>query len=405
MNETPLLTPRQLILRILAVLLATGLGVLQALDWLGWMPASTARIGVTAALVALCATPAIYIAVVRAFVRNRDLAIEQTTRLAMTDPLTRLANRRHFRDVLTMEFARHVRSKATLAVILVDVDHFKAFNDTHGHLRGDECLQQVAEAIAACLQRPADLVARYGGEEFVVILPDTDLAGARTVGEQIRQAIAGLAIPHGASGAGETVTVSVGVAADHCTRRASAMALVARADELLYQAKSGGRNRVVSGALAQIPATPPSFGTQLGGGYRSGNTHIDAQHLQILGDADRLLLALAEPDSSVEFETGVVDLLRHVAIHFRDEIQIIRDLGFPGVEEHAREHKRLLSKAARQLEDFRSGHISSSALFQFLARELVFEHVLLADSEFFAFTMAHATAESGAPAAGVTPPA
>ncbi len=392
MHETPLLTPRQLLVRIFAAMVAVDFAVLLFVEFLRIEHLPAIEVGLGVLLLGLFATPTIYLAVVRPFVRNRDLAIEQTTRIALTDPLTRLANRRHFRDVLTMEYARHVRSKATLSVILVDVDHFKAYNDAFGHIRGDECLQEVATTIAGCLQRPADLVARYGGEEFVVILPDTDLVGARTVGEQIRAAVEFKALPHGASGAGEVVTVSVGVAADQCSRRSSGMALVAQADEYLYKAKSAGRNQVMSGALERVPDSMPSFGTQLGGGYRSGNTHIDAQHLQILGDADRLLLALAEPDGSAEFETGAVALLRHVAVHFRDEIQIIRDLGFPGVEEHAREHKRLLNKAARQLEDFRNGRISASVLFQFLARELVFEHVLLADSEFFSYTMAAADA-------------
>ncbi|MCB1886011.1 MAG: diguanylate cyclase [Rhodocyclaceae bacterium] len=393
MHETPLLTPRQLLIRIFAVMVAVDLAVLMLIESIPIEHLPAVEVGLGVLLLGLIATPAIYLGVVRPFVRNRDLAIEQTTRIALTDPLTRLANRRHFRDVLTMEYARHVRSRATLSVILVDVDHFKAYNDAFGHIRGDECLQAVASTISACLLRPADLVARYGGEEFVVILPDTDLAGACTVGEQIRTAIEDRALPHGAPGASEVVTVSVGIAADQCNRHSSGMALVAQADDYLYKAKSAGRNRVVSGALERVPESPPSFGTQLGGGYRSGNTHIDAQHLQILGDADRLLLALAEPDSSTEFEGGAVELLRHVAVHFRDEIQIIRALGFPGVEEHAREHKRLLNKAATQLEDFRNGHISASALFQFLARELVFEHVLLADSEFFPYTLQAAGAD------------
>ncbi|MCB1915690.1 MAG: diguanylate cyclase [Rhodocyclaceae bacterium] len=344
------------------------------------------EIAVDVFLLGSIATPAIYYWVVRPFIVDRDNALQESARQARTDSLTGLANRRLFREVLAVEHARHLRSGNDLAVILADVDHFKKFNDTYGHVRGDDCLQRVAQAIAECAMRPADLVARYGGEEFVLVLPDTDLRGARTIGDEIRRRVEFLGIPHGAEGAGDCVTVSVGVAAGPCTREASSMALVAGADEMLYRAKSGGRNRVEAAEHASRVGTPQPGRIELGEHYRSGNGHIDAQHEQIMQYTDRLLLALAGPDSGTSFEDEVVELLRLVAVHFRDEILILRKLEFAGVDAHAREHARLLDKAARLLRDYRAGNAAPSALFHFFARELVSEHVLLADSDYFPLT-------------------
>ncbi|MDR5665096.1 GGDEF domain-containing protein, partial [Burkholderia cenocepacia] len=128
-------------------------------------------------------------------------------------------------------------------VLFVDVDHFKAFNDYYGHPAGDDVLRQVAQSLSRCLRRDSDHVARYGGEEFVVTLPDTDAPGAATVAEGIRRAIAGLGIEHVKSPYGR-VTASIGTATA-ADGRMNAATLLRRADEALYRAKSGGRNRVL----------------------------------------------------------------------------------------------------------------------------------------------------------------
>jgi len=176
---------------------------------------------------------------------NRELAV-----LAEHDGLTGIANRRRFDDMLQQETARALRAGAPLSLVIFDVDYFKRFNDTYGHVEGDACLRRVAAALADCLVRPADLAARYGGEEFVALLPDTDAAGARMVAERIRAAVMALAIPHAGNGPG-IVTISAGV---HTLARGSATdtaaALVERADVLLYQAKQSGRNQVCGGDYA-----------------------------------------------------------------------------------------------------------------------------------------------------------
>ena len=142
---------------------------------------------------------------------NRKLEV-----LSITDALTGIANRRRFDEQMAREHARHVRTGAELSVILLDIDHFKAFNDTYGHVYGDDCLRRVARALAECVARPGDLVARYGGEEFVFILPETSLSGAVELAEKIRRSVLNLSIPHQSSPTSEYVTISLGVACFRC---------------------------------------------------------------------------------------------------------------------------------------------------------------------------------------------
>lgn len=166
--------------------------------------------------------------------------------LSLQDALTGLANRRHFDMYLESQIAVAGRYRRPLALVISDVDAFKAYNDRYGHQAGDECLRRVASAIQACCRRPADLVARYGGEEFAVILPDTDLRGAIQIAETMREAVARLEIPHAASPAGPHVSISGGVAGLRLKERTSAWELIAEADQSLYEAKTKGRNRIVS---------------------------------------------------------------------------------------------------------------------------------------------------------------
>lgn len=170
---------------------------------------------------------------------NRKLAA-----LAAQDPLTGLANRRSFDETLKSEARRASRDGAPLSLLLIDIDYFKGFNDTYGHVEGDACLQAVSACLLQYAKRPGDLVARYGGEELAIILPKTDLAGALVVAEVVRERIDALAIPHGASAFGH-VTVSVGAAAMQGPyAEGSERQLVEAADSALYRAKASGRNRV-----------------------------------------------------------------------------------------------------------------------------------------------------------------
>ena len=164
-------------------------------------------------------------------------------RLATTDALTGIANRRTFDEGLAREWDRCARSRSQLAVLMIDVDHFKKFNDTYGHIEGDLCLKRVAHALREQAVRPSDICARYGGEEFAIVLPETDARGAGVLGEQIAQAVRALAIPHVASESG-IVTASIGGSAMIPYSGGSGKELVRDADAALYQAKESGRNRV-----------------------------------------------------------------------------------------------------------------------------------------------------------------
>ena len=175
--------------------------------------------------------------------------------LADSDGLTGMANRRMFEETLEREYDRARRGDTPFAVILVDVDHFKKYNDRYGHVAGDDCLRRVAGAIAEGARRPTDLAARYGGEEFALVLPDTDLEGALAVAEKIRATVATLRLAHADNPPGH-ITVSLGVYSGRPAhdKGGDAMAWVEAADGLLYEAKANGRNRAMARAGQRVAA-------------------------------------------------------------------------------------------------------------------------------------------------------
>lgn len=174
-----------------------------------------------------------------------ERANHRLEQLSLTDGLTGVANRRHFDRALLAEWNRSARAQAPLTLALIDIDHFKRYNDTYGHQEGDRCLQRVAAALARGVLRPGDLLARYGGEEFAVILADTDLAGGRTVGERLRAEVAALALAHATSTVRPIVTLSLGIATGIPDAEGSVESLVAAADRALYRAKEQGRDRLM----------------------------------------------------------------------------------------------------------------------------------------------------------------
>ena len=183
--------------------------------------------------------------------------------LSRTDSLTGLPNRRRFDEVLESEHTRLHRSGMPLSLIMIDVDYFKLFNDTYGHVSGDDCLRQIATVIASLVQRAPDLPARYGGEEFAIILPETEAQGATALAERIRAGIEQQAIPHKASSVLDCVTVSLGVITVQATDLPVASEAVKLADAQLYQAKASGRNRVVAldarPPLGRLPSNPDNI--------------------------------------------------------------------------------------------------------------------------------------------------
>lgn len=172
--------------------------------------------------------------------KNRQLQL-----LSSLDGLTGIPNRRQFDEMLTQEWHRMSRDKQPLSVIILDVDHFKRYNDFYGHLAGDSCLRRVAEALADMLRRPADMIARYGGEEFAAILPDTNIEGAGVVAESMRRTVVDLEIEHKDSPVHPTITISLGVSSVIPLPGCMPGDLMQAADQALYLAKQQGRNRWV----------------------------------------------------------------------------------------------------------------------------------------------------------------
>lgn len=177
--------------------------------------------------------------------RRGDL-LEQ---LVMLDGLTMIPNRRAFDDTCQREWRRAVRSRTPLSAVMMDIDHFKHYNDQYGHRAGDDCLIEVARALSQGPRRPGDFVARYGGEEFAAVLADTDFEGAMQIGERLREQVAALKLEHVDSGVATQVTVSIGVAAVMPSPLHSVQKLFEGADQALYQSKREGRNRVKGIAL------------------------------------------------------------------------------------------------------------------------------------------------------------
>jgi diguanylate cyclase (GGDEF)-like protein/PAS domain S-box-containing protein len=185
------------------------------------------------------------VAVSRDMTEHKDLE-RKLASLATLDGLTGIANRRHFDERLENEWKRARRDGTELSLLLIDVDHFKKYNDRYGHPGGDACLKSLAQVLAAQARRPADLAARYGGEEFVMLLPDTDRAGCELIGSAIRDSLAVLDIDHELNPPSQKVTVSIGgVTAAWQDAQASASSLIEAADQALYSAKDAGRDRMV----------------------------------------------------------------------------------------------------------------------------------------------------------------
>ena len=189
-----------------------------------------------------------------AFVKNRLLSLdaqrltllgEELHLLSTTDSLTGLANRRHFENCFDSEWRRAIRTQDSIALIMIDIDHFKKYNDRYGHQAGDDCLRRVCDALKDYAQRSGELIGRYGGEEFVVLLPRMTLVRAQVLAESMCRRIAGLNIEHGES-MDNKVTISIGIAAMVPSMTDEPANLLRIADRCLYRAKADGRNRVVS---------------------------------------------------------------------------------------------------------------------------------------------------------------
>lgn len=190
--------------------------------------------------------------------RKVESQIHELQRISCVDGLTGVNNRRQFDLSLQTEWLRAQRGGQVLSLLMLDIDYFKQYNDTYGHLGGDDCLRMVSALLRDSVQRPSDVVARYGGEEFAILLPDTPMQGAQFLAYKIAAELAHLNLPHASSPLGGRVTLSIGCATCEVKPECQSEMLVAAADRALYQAKAMGRDQVVS-------AEPEDFGTGEGG--------------------------------------------------------------------------------------------------------------------------------------------
>ena len=321
---------------------------------------------------------------VNAQLRGAMYALEE---LASTDRLTNAWNRRRFEETIEGETHRSGRYGHPLAMLLIDVDHFKNVNDTHGHAEGDRVLVEVSHRIRTVL-RKSDSLTRWGGEEFIVLMPNTGLAHAQSTAERIREMVASRDI----EGIGQ-LTVSIGVA--EYLPSESWNEWLQRTDKAMYRAKQEGRNRVIHDprlGLSQNAAehVEGSF-VQLvwKDAFCSGDPIIDRQHESLFARVNDLLKAVLSNRPRDELLTAIEQLIDEVKVHFNDEERILESLAFSDLEAHRAEHRRLMARCQVTLGAFKAGSANLGDIFQFLAHELVTRHVLGADRAYFPLTGAH----------------
>ncbi len=309
---------------------------------------------------------------------NRVKELEQ---LVATDHLTGAWNRTHLDHVIDAEITRSVSYRQPLSLILLDVDHFKRINDTHGHPAGDQLLCELVNLVRSKI-RTSDLLFRRDGGEFVILLASAGYRHALVVAENVRAAVSS----HEFAGTG-SVTVSMGVAEHDASEEADAW--YGRLDEALIAARSAGRNRVVvdrKGNSDRWAAERGASALRLDWleGYECGNVTIDTEHREIFNLANDLIDAsLRDPVEMTSFKSALAALIDHVERHFADEEAILSQLCYAQFEEHRRSHAGLLARARRFQKQTESEEFHMGNLVEFLAQDLVARHLRIVDRGFF----------------------
>lgn len=315
---------------------------------------------------------------------------EELERRACTDPLTSLANRGHFEQIANHHLARARRSGESLTLLVMDLDHFKRINDTHGHPAGDLVLRGVAAQLQQLVRR-CDLVGRIGGEEFAILLPNTAAHAAVVLAERLRQCLSEQRFTL-TGGTQLGVTVSIGVAA-LIPDDTEFEPLFERADQALYRAKAAGRNQVASMQDMHPAHDGASLRLHWKRSFASGQPEIDREHRELF-DRANALLEFALADAPIAAVADALErLLNHVIHHFAHEEAILRQHGYADLERHAEQHRLLTERALALRAQVDTGDLSVGELVQFLAVEVVARHMLRDDRAFHAiFAPARAAA-------------
>jgi diguanylate cyclase (GGDEF)-like protein/hemerythrin-like metal-binding protein len=303
---------------------------------------------------------------------------------ATTDPLTGAANRRQFLKLLNIELERFKRLAEPTTVLMVDIDHFKKINDTHGHATGDAVLRHLVMLSRQCLRR-VDVLGRLGGEEFGILLPGTDAANALQFAERYRRLVADT--PARTDQGPIFLTISIGVS-EYEAEDAAADSALARADVALYRAKKRGRNAVELFVLdfAKLEAAPGDnsiIRLTWKPRYACGERTIDKEHRQLFLLSNALLdQATAQGVDSGALNRAFDALLAHVVQHFADEEEILRAHGYEHLEEHAGCHKQLVERALNLRRQADESGVSVGDLVDFLVSDVVAGHMLREDWNF-----------------------
>lgn len=330
---------------------------------------------------------------VRDFTDRKKLEVElkeanlNLERLSITDSLTGIANRRHFDQALEQEYTRHTRSGAQLSIIMLDIDFFKQFNDSYGHVEGDKCLQKVAQVLRDRLTRSSDVPARYGGEEFICILPETGLDGGFVVAEGIRRDIEKLSIPNRNSKTSNVVTVSLGFLSSKCAVEKTPNELIKQVDTLLYQAKNHGRNCIkFGGSLDDEEETEKTF-TKIPweDSYKCGHQLIDSQHKNLLNLASSLYEAALAGSPKETIQSIMIKILNDTEQHFEDEENLLKRINYPDFDEHTHIHSRILTQGRELYSQYINESISVGDIFDFFLTENLTKHLIEVDQKYFSF--------------------
>nr|WP_320051288.1 transporter substrate-binding domain-containing protein [uncultured Desulfuromonas sp.] len=307
--------------------------------------------------------------------KNREL-----NRLSKTDKLTGLLNRHAIEPIIDNEIGRQKRAGHPVSLLIIDLDHFKNINDTHGHAAGDLVLKSVATVLSAAI-RSSDSLARWGGEEFLLVAGDTRILKATALAEKIRQTIAGLEIDN------IPVTASIGVA--EFSPEETFHQWYERCDKALYQAKDCGRNCVRVAQLARSETCPPisiSNILQLSWSQKfcCGHQGIDLQHMGLFSLGNELIEAFLMRRDKDEVDRKLTELARRNYEHFRFEETLLEQIHFPGADKHRAEHEQLELRLVELIEKYQKNRADYSELLHYISVELITGHLLRSDNDYIA---------------------